>query len=247
MTKADLGAPSRRPPLFSTSPSSHERLDMPNDTRRPHAKSRQGCAACRRRRIKCDEGKPKCRQCVRRNEPCIYPEPANSGASPVTPSNGLSTPAEARASVRPWSTPSPQLRLDDGPDKTFTLQDLQLLHHWTAHTSKSLAAGNPDVLRFWQEVFPEVRSLLGGLYWCSRIEPLPQLIQSPKTLLFVPLELTFSFILPDRFPAHVCTSWSSGSSRSSSSPPSAPWQIALGCCRRRVSQPPHQRLQERGG
>lgn len=35
--------------------------------------SRGGCRECKRRKIKCDEGKPQCTRCVRLNKPCLYP------------------------------------------------------------------------------------------------------------------------------------------------------------------------------
>ena len=34
--------------------------------------SRNGCAECKRRRMKCDESKPKCWQCTRLNRDCVY-------------------------------------------------------------------------------------------------------------------------------------------------------------------------------
>ncbi|KAF3921018.1 hypothetical protein AA313_de0200248 [Arthrobotrys entomopaga] len=40
--------------------------------RRFHNKSRDGCKACKERRIKCDEGRPKCANCVRRGDDCDY-------------------------------------------------------------------------------------------------------------------------------------------------------------------------------
>ncbi|RCK60928.1 Lysine biosynthesis regulatory protein LYS14 [Candida viswanathii] len=37
--------------------------------------SKYGCKECKRRKIKCDEGKPFCWQCVRLRKQCAYPEP----------------------------------------------------------------------------------------------------------------------------------------------------------------------------
>ncbi|KAH6691489.1 hypothetical protein F5X68DRAFT_267653 [Plectosphaerella plurivora] len=45
---------------------------LPAKHRRPHQKSKSGCLDCRRRRVKCDEQKPRCRACVRRDVPCDY-------------------------------------------------------------------------------------------------------------------------------------------------------------------------------
>ncbi|KAF3916121.1 hypothetical protein AA313_de0201739 [Arthrobotrys entomopaga] len=43
--------------------------------RRTHRKSRMGCGMCKTRKVKCDEGKPRCGNCLDRNETCIYPNP----------------------------------------------------------------------------------------------------------------------------------------------------------------------------
>ncbi|KAI3621551.1 c6 zinc finger domain protein [Moniliophthora roreri] len=36
-----------------------------------HTKSKRGCLTCRKRRIKCDETRPTCRNCYRRNLECV--------------------------------------------------------------------------------------------------------------------------------------------------------------------------------
>ncbi|KMU82266.1 hypothetical protein CIHG_00052 [Coccidioides immitis H538.4] len=43
-----------------------------NGSRRPHVKSRNGCAQCKARRIKCDELPPRCRNCQKRRIRCDY-------------------------------------------------------------------------------------------------------------------------------------------------------------------------------
>ncbi|KAH7239511.1 hypothetical protein BKA59DRAFT_484627 [Fusarium tricinctum] len=40
--------------------------------RRAHRKSRLGCQHCKKRKIKCDETWPVCRNCIRNNATCIY-------------------------------------------------------------------------------------------------------------------------------------------------------------------------------
>lgn len=42
------------------------------NTRRQHSKSRTGCTVCKKRRIKCDETKPDCKQCVDYGRQCSY-------------------------------------------------------------------------------------------------------------------------------------------------------------------------------
>ncbi|KAL2820810.1 hypothetical protein BDW59DRAFT_150557 [Aspergillus cavernicola] len=41
-------------------------------SRRPHRKSREGCAKCKQRRVKCDETRPRCRKCAKLNLDCTY-------------------------------------------------------------------------------------------------------------------------------------------------------------------------------
>ncbi|KAL5333841.1 hypothetical protein BJX70DRAFT_403179 [Aspergillus crustosus] len=40
--------------------------------RRPHRKSREGCAKCKQRRVKCDETRPRCQKCEKLGLDCIY-------------------------------------------------------------------------------------------------------------------------------------------------------------------------------
>ncbi|GMM46922.1 hypothetical protein DAPK24_034970 [Pichia kluyveri] len=40
--------------------------------RKPHKKAKTGCSSCKKRRIKCDEGKPTCLRCEKRNLQCVY-------------------------------------------------------------------------------------------------------------------------------------------------------------------------------
>ncbi|QIX01169.1 hypothetical protein AMS68_006686 [Peltaster fructicola] len=40
--------------------------------RRLHSKTHTGCAACRSKRVKCDENKPICTRCVRNDRACVY-------------------------------------------------------------------------------------------------------------------------------------------------------------------------------
>ncbi|KAJ5108514.1 hypothetical protein N7456_005189 [Penicillium angulare] len=42
-------------------------------SRRAHKKSRSGCLTCKKRRVKCDEGKPVCQRCKTRGIGCGYP------------------------------------------------------------------------------------------------------------------------------------------------------------------------------
>ncbi|KAF9734510.1 hypothetical protein PMIN06_006713 [Paraphaeosphaeria minitans] len=41
-------------------------------TKKPRVQSKHGCAQCRKRRIKCDEGRPDCKNCARRRSECSF-------------------------------------------------------------------------------------------------------------------------------------------------------------------------------
>lgn len=50
-------------------------IDFTNQKRRRRSEySKKGCRECKRRKIKCDEGKPSCWQCERLRKNCTYPE-----------------------------------------------------------------------------------------------------------------------------------------------------------------------------
>ncbi|KAL2214123.1 hypothetical protein CC79DRAFT_1392004 [Sarocladium strictum] len=70
----------------------------PKTSRRPHRKSRDGCAECKRRHIRCDKGRPACTNCTIAERACAYPAgssaPAKTKAThspPVSSPNGLTT------------------------------------------------------------------------------------------------------------------------------------------------------------
>ncbi|EHA51431.1 hypothetical protein MGG_13350 [Pyricularia oryzae 70-15] len=66
---------------------------LPAKKRKAHRKSRTGCLGCRIRRVKCDEGRPRCRACLRRNESCRYPD--ESAPVKLTTSEGEAPRARA--------------------------------------------------------------------------------------------------------------------------------------------------------
>jgi hypothetical protein len=57
--------------------------DRPFRTLRPHNKSRLGCTACKKRKVKCDETRPICGTCRLRNADCEYPLSQNAPSSTV--------------------------------------------------------------------------------------------------------------------------------------------------------------------
>ncbi|KAK6509646.1 hypothetical protein TWF481_004378 [Arthrobotrys musiformis] len=68
-------------------------------TRRFHNKSRTGCRGCKERRIKCDEGRPICSNCIRRSATCEY-EKLEETSARSTPSPAESSTAKSTGRLR---------------------------------------------------------------------------------------------------------------------------------------------------
>ncbi|KAH7145423.1 hypothetical protein B0J13DRAFT_474079 [Dactylonectria estremocensis] len=94
-------------------------ITKPYHTKRAHSKSRAGCKTCKRRRVKCDESRPTCHNCILRNEPCIYPSSEDSGlkhwpSTTTTVSSDLTKSAHSSTLLRqPLFMPSPDRGVDD--------------------------------------------------------------------------------------------------------------------------------------
>ncbi|KAG8675856.1 hypothetical protein FPOAC1_001851 [Fusarium poae] len=68
--------------------------------RRTHTRSRSGCSECRNRRVRCDEQKPQCQNCINSQRTCEYP-PVKI---PLRERRALERAAE---NVQPWQATTP--------------------------------------------------------------------------------------------------------------------------------------------
>ncbi|KAI3397087.1 hypothetical protein diail_11230 [Diaporthe ilicicola] len=106
--------------------------------RRPHKKARTGCTLCKKRRVKCGEEKPQCKNCSAHNATCIY---------------------EAVTSRRrtPLKSPEPLLagRASQAETPVYTLDHMELLHHYTASTAMTLSSST-QVNEVWQVHVPRL-------------------------------------------------------------------------------------------
>ncbi|KAL4946552.1 hypothetical protein BDV06DRAFT_208661 [Aspergillus oleicola] len=132
-------------------------------TRRSHTKSRNGCDQCKRRRVKCDEKTP-CSNCSRRRMSCTYDNRGSPG--PPGP-NSIGILSDIRS--RMLANGSPQQSLPEDPFATFhsrlsegsffpqewTPQDPELMHHYTLHTSRTIAR-RPEMQETWQVAIPQI-------------------------------------------------------------------------------------------
>jgi hypothetical protein len=75
--------------------------------RRAHQKSRKGCLNCKKRRIKCDEGRPTCGQCLERRWHCDFP----GADAPSAPSS----PLKKRRKISPPVAVEQTQQLDQAP------------------------------------------------------------------------------------------------------------------------------------
>lgn len=129
--------------------------DRPFRTLRPHNKSRLGCTACKKRKVKCDEIRPICGTCRLRNADCEYP-PSQIGPS----SNAIILSRKAKPSTSADLSVSRTEAVARRPDiVTNTLcadalssahfgpvdyVDMKVLWFYTSATCKSLSGQGTD-------------------------------------------------------------------------------------------------------
>ncbi|KUJ06426.1 uncharacterized protein LY89DRAFT_603329 [Mollisia scopiformis] len=97
------------------------------ETRRSHKKTRTGCTQCKRRRVKCDEGKPSCANCTKNKIQCSL-----DFLTPMTSSSRSLIIASSTSSYSPSLTP-------ELSPSTFSPQTNELLHHYSTTLYLSLA------------------------------------------------------------------------------------------------------------
>ncbi|KAI1478992.1 hypothetical protein F4774DRAFT_140546 [Daldinia eschscholtzii] len=136
-------------------------------SRRSHPKSRNGCIICKQRKVKCDESRPTCANCLRYGVSCVY-APPKIAAAPV--------PAAARLPTRALPSQSPDNASSQSTDSQTTFTDLgilansnstistpsgveqcrefELLHHYCTCTADSLSQS--DKRHIWKVVLPQV-------------------------------------------------------------------------------------------
>ncbi|EFW18700.1 hypothetical protein D8B26_005519 [Coccidioides posadasii str. Silveira] len=150
----------------------------PNGSRRPHVKSRNGCAQCKARRIKCDELPPRCRNCQKRRIRCDYEDlfglnsQVPTSAKPPEPNlkiyihplsgvtSGVSSKTQDQALSRAVSQAAclnAPLERSLGPSP-FSSEDMELIHHYATITSLTLAEDGRK-RKLWQHAIPQQAQL----------------------------------------------------------------------------------------
>ncbi|KAF0635538.1 hypothetical protein FPSE5266_08454 [Fusarium pseudograminearum] len=138
----------------------------PTRTRRPHTRSKTGCLTCRKRRVRCDGGKPTCARCISAGRDCEFAD----AELPLRDRKAVFLPGEQAPWVVDSSSPPMTLVVDSPFAKSvepfdclgldMSLRSRELLHYFHhSHDSSDLiltkasrniftsVAQHPDALR----------------------------------------------------------------------------------------------------
>ncbi|KAE8420045.1 hypothetical protein BDV36DRAFT_281825 [Aspergillus pseudocaelatus] len=133
-------------------------------SRRTHQKSRYGCINCKHRRVKCDELRPKCSNCLRRDSQCEYDSAASlrwiHGAAfcqQSTTDDAANDQQSGTVTMERSGLMLPKrcTSLDDSVvPPILNLVDLELLMHWKDSTYQ-IFCRNPHTHTIWQSLVPQ--------------------------------------------------------------------------------------------
>lgn len=109
------GTPNGQPMRYPLPPQSLDARQMAGGRHKKEIKRRTktGCLTCRKRRIKCDEGHPSCRNCQKSKRECLGYDPifkAQGVPAPIQPAPGAMPPMRPEQSsvLPPAYSPAPQ-------------------------------------------------------------------------------------------------------------------------------------------
>ncbi|KAH7128176.1 hypothetical protein B0J11DRAFT_524315 [Dendryphion nanum] len=110
-------------------------MSQTSGKRKTHTKSRKGCYPCKQRHTKCNEAHPQCANCIRLDIACTWPTP-RSEPSHTSHDSPQSAGPEYHVSMlqehRNFRTPD---LISSAFSPTLPIDDMRLLHHWTAKLS----------------------------------------------------------------------------------------------------------------
>jgi hypothetical protein len=106
--------------------------------RRSHQKSHHGCSTCKRRKIKCDESRPECKACLKKQLICGFLE-----------DHALTGPYMHYLGDQPSSS-NRQISVNSDP---LPLLELELLHQWHTSTAPALSR-DQEVSRVMKDIIP---------------------------------------------------------------------------------------------
>ena len=109
-------------------------------SRQTHSKTRHGCTKCKQRKVRCDQGRPICRNCERLGHECSF-----ALDQPFVGSSGSQVTMSRHAS-------------DEGSVKSsqgLPVQDLELMHHYSTSTCFTMT-DESDLCSLWQTDIPRL-------------------------------------------------------------------------------------------
>ncbi|CBF86646.1 Zn(II)2Cys6 transcription factor domain-containing protein [Aspergillus nidulans FGSC A4] len=161
----------------------NEQAQLKIRSRKTHRKSRLGCGNCKRRRVKCDEKKPMCTNCVQHSIDCDFRLSASGSPSEgttlshtqrfkfreskyqsqISPSQEQLRPNYRSSGVQCDSVPT--IGFKGGPGEGISLTDLYLFHHYTTSTYCTFASEAAHSVwqvhvPQWGFIFPSIMHLL---------------------------------------------------------------------------------------
>jgi len=114
---------------------------MSAKTRKMHTKSRGGCLECKRRHLKCDEGRPTCRKCICSKRDCFYNPPAtpqsSQASSDLNPVIDRVASVQDRSQSEAFSTSLYQP--PTAPTSEVNVDHIELFHHFITVTCNTVA------------------------------------------------------------------------------------------------------------
>ncbi|XP_014553166.1 hypothetical protein COCVIDRAFT_108506 [Bipolaris victoriae FI3] len=126
-------------------------------SKQPHSKSRGGCLTCKRKKVKCDEARPKCRYCSQRKFDCEYVQKSSS-ATPESLSSHETSPQplsnEVDFCISSFQSLVPPSNTSIG---IFTSLDHYLLQYYATHVwQRFVMWDDPVVKNVHKEVVPKM-------------------------------------------------------------------------------------------
>ncbi|KAF5690190.1 sterol regulatory element-binding ECM22 [Fusarium denticulatum] len=101
--------------------------------RRSHKKSKKGCVQCKRRHVKCDEGRPTCLLCTMSNRDCSFasdpPQPQDTNSSTSDPSSREGSLLSPDTNLRSTSATSLSDSHESSFDSVVNMKHMELFIH----------------------------------------------------------------------------------------------------------------------
>ncbi|KAL2816693.1 C6 zinc finger domain protein [Aspergillus granulosus] len=171
--------PCSKTPTPPTEPASKATAPHPrtNRVKRPHTKSRRGCFNCKSRRIKCQETKPACDNCIHKDLDCLYPIEGDQELGLMVTRSQSQIKRSSQSSPRGGEVLSPSPAASSVSTMPFTGDDLRFWHHFLIDARPHLPFGSEDawlsqVPAFAHECPPLLHAMLSlGASHCSLTTP----------------------------------------------------------------------------